>query len=99
MLDHVECLVHQYSPLRAALNPFSAQLVLVLGIALTPVQDLALGLVGLCVHMDLSLKLVKVSLDGIQRVECTAQPGFIGKLAEGTLGLTAFTLCKLPFCV
>ena len=47
---HVELLIHQYPQvllLRAALEPLSAQPVLVFGITLTHVQDLALGLVEL----------------------------------------------------
>jgi len=50
---HVELLVHQYPQvlLRAALKSLSAQPVLVFGIALTHVQDLALGLIELLVHV------------------------------------------------
>ncbi|KAK4827142.1 LOW QUALITY PROTEIN: hypothetical protein QYF61_014736 [Mycteria americana] len=47
---HGELLINQHPQvllLRAALNPFSTQPVFVLGIALTHVQDLALGLVEL----------------------------------------------------
>ncbi|KAK4830184.1 hypothetical protein QYF61_008975 [Mycteria americana] len=70
----------------AALNPFSAQPVLVLGIAPTQVQDLALGLVELHeVCTGPPLKPVKVPLDGIpslQRVDHTTQLGVVGKLAE-----------------
>jgi len=52
--------------LRAALNPFIAQLVLIAGVALTQVQDLALGLVEPHeVHTGPLLKLVQVPLDGI----------------------------------
>ncbi|KAK4813670.1 hypothetical protein QYF61_017637, partial [Mycteria americana] len=73
----------------AALNPFSAQPVFVLGIALTHVQDLALDLVELHeIRTDPPLKPVKVPLDGIpslQRVDCTIQLGVVGKLAEGAL--------------
>ncbi|KAJ7402836.1 hypothetical protein BTVI_83013 [Pitangus sulphuratus] len=72
---------------RAALNPLPAQPVLVLGIALTQVQYLALGFVELNeVGTNLPLKLVQVPLDGIpslQHVDCTAQLGVIDKLAEG----------------
>jgi len=50
----------------AALKPFSAQPVSVLGIALTQVQDLLLGLVELHdVGMGPPLKPVQVLLDGI----------------------------------
>ncbi|KAK4810518.1 hypothetical protein QYF61_004481 [Mycteria americana] len=84
--------------LRAALNPFSAQPVFVLGIAPTSVQDLALGLVQLHeVHMGPSLKPVKVPLDGIpslQRVDCTTQLGVVGKLAEGVLNPTVHVTDK-----
>jgi len=65
---HVEFLVNQHPQvllLRAALNPFSAQPVFVLGIASTQVQDLALGLVGPHeVHMRPLLELVQVPLNG-----------------------------------
>ena len=52
--------------LRAALKPFSAQLLSVLDIALTQMQDLALVLVELhVVEMGPSLKPVQVPLDSI----------------------------------
>jgi len=50
LMGHVELLVSQHPQvllLRAALDPLSAQPVVVLGIAPTRVQDLALGLVEL----------------------------------------------------
>jgi len=50
LLDSLELLVGQHPQvllLRAALNPLCAQPVFVLGIALTQMQDLALGLVAL----------------------------------------------------
>ena len=51
--------------LRAALEPFSTQPVSVLGIALTQVQDLALGLVeALEVGMGTPLKPVQVRYSG-----------------------------------
>ncbi|KAK4814026.1 hypothetical protein QYF61_004656 [Mycteria americana] len=65
---------------RAALNPLIAQPVFVLGIALTQVQDLALGLVE---PHEVCTKPVKVPLDGIpslQRVDHTTQLGVIRKL-------------------
>jgi len=66
---HGEFLTNQHPQvllLRAALNPFSSQPVFVLGIALTHVQDLALGLVQLHrVHMGPLLKPLKVPLDGV----------------------------------
>ena len=74
---HVELLVYQHPQvllLRAALNPFSAQPVSVLGIAPTQVQDLALGLVEPHeVHTGPPLQAVQVPLDGIPsipRVDC-----------------------------
>ncbi|GAB0176690.1 epithelial membrane protein 1 [Grus japonensis] len=89
---HVELLINQHLPSpspQAALNPFSTQPIVVLGIALTHVQDLALGLVELHeVSTDSPLKPVKVPLDGIlsvQRVDHTTQLGVISKLAEGAL--------------
>jgi len=45
---HVQLLIHQYRQVllsRAALNPFISQPVLISGVALAWVQDLALGLV------------------------------------------------------
>ncbi|CAM9606029.1 unnamed protein product, partial [Bubo scandiacus] len=48
LLAHSQCSIHKYLQVllcRAALNPLIAQTVFVLGIALTQVQDLALGLV------------------------------------------------------
>ncbi|KAK4818497.1 hypothetical protein QYF61_014227 [Mycteria americana] len=98
---HVELLINQHPQvllLRAALNPFSAQPVFVLGIAATHVQDLALGLVELHeVHMGPPLKPVKVPLDGIpslQAVYCTTQLGVISKLAEGALDPTVHVADK-----
>ncbi|GAB0191166.1 hypothetical protein GRJ2_001581900 [Grus japonensis] len=73
-------------------------LVVVLRVAPTPVQDLALGLVELhVVRMDLPLKPVKVPVDGIpslQRVDRTTQIGVISKLAEGTLDPTVHVANK-----
>jgi len=65
------------------------QPVFVLGIALTHVQDLALGLIE--VHEVRTGPPVKVPLDSIpplQCVDCTTQLGVIGKLAEGALNAT-----------
>lgn len=65
-MGHVGILVHQHPQMllfRAALDPFCAQPVLVLGIAPTQMQVHALGLVEF--HEDCSgppLKLVKVPL-------------------------------------
>ncbi|KAK4821027.1 hypothetical protein QYF61_012113 [Mycteria americana] len=97
---HVELLINQHPQvlLRAALNPFSAQPVFVLGIALTHVQDFALGLAELHEFlMGPPLKPVKVPLDGIpslQCVDCTTQLGVIGKLAEGALNPTVHVTDK-----
>ena len=65
----VESVINRHSQilnLRAVLNSFSAQIVSVLGIAPTQLQDLALGLVELHeVGMDPLLKPVLVTLDSI----------------------------------
>ena len=45
IVGSVYCLKHKWSP--SAVNPFIPQAVLILGIALTQVQELALGLVEL----------------------------------------------------
>ncbi|KAK4824285.1 hypothetical protein QYF61_012845 [Mycteria americana] len=86
---HVQLFVHQYR--RAALNPFIPQPVLIPGIALTQVQDPALGLVEPHeAHIVPLLQLVQVPLDDIPsfwRVNCTTQLGVICKLAEGALNL------------
>jgi len=77
---------------RAALNPFIFQSVLISGVALTEVQDLALGLVEPHeVHIGPLLELVQVLLNGIlsfRRVHCTTHLGVICKLAEGALNPT-----------
>ncbi|PKU42315.1 rna-directed dna polymerase from mobile element jockey-like [Limosa lapponica baueri] len=95
MLAHVELLVHRHPQvllLRAALNPFCTQPVFVSGIAMSQVQDLALGLVELHeVHMGSLLKPVQVPLDGIpffQRVDHATQLDIVSKLAEGALNPT-----------
>ena len=49
-LAHVQIAIHQYPQVlfsRAVLNPYIPQLVLIVGVAMTPVQDLALGFVEL----------------------------------------------------
>ncbi|GAB0186614.1 mitochondrial enolase superfamily member 1 [Grus japonensis] len=98
---HVELFINQHPQvllLRAAFNPFLAQPVVVLGIALTHMQDLALGLVELHeFRMGPPLQPVKVPLDGIpslQRVNHTTQLGVIGKLAEGALDPTVHVTDK-----
>jgi len=69
---HAELLVNQLPQvllLRTALNPFCTQPVFVFGIALTHVQDLALGLVGPHeVHTGPPLKPVQVPLDSISPI-------------------------------
>ncbi|KAK4824658.1 hypothetical protein QYF61_017031 [Mycteria americana] len=91
---HVQLFIHQYPQVlfrRAALDHIIPQPVLKLRIALTQVQDLALGLVEPQeVHTGPLLQLVQVCLDGIPsfyRVNCTTQLGVICKLAEGALNL------------
>ncbi|NXW38884.1 F16P1 bisphosphatase, partial [Phaetusa simplex] len=72
--------------------PFSAQPVFVPGLAMTHVQDLALGLVEL--HEVLTgppLKPVQVPLDGIPSLQCVdraTQLSVVSKLAEGALNPT-----------
>ena len=81
---------HQPKPqvilFRAALNPFSIQPVLVLGIALVQTQDLEPHEV----HTGPALKPVKVPLDGIPSflVDRTTQLGVIGKSDEGAVNFT-----------
>jgi len=74
------------------------QPLLIAGIAPTPVQDLALGLVEPHeVHTGPFLEFVQVPLDGIPSfwlVNCTTQLGVICKLAEGALDL-AMSLMKM----
>ena len=95
LLAHVQLFIHHYPQVllrRAALNPFIPQPVLILGVALTQVQDLALGLVEPHeVHMGPLFRLVQVPLDGIPslgHVNRTTQLGVIHKLAEGALDPT-----------
>ncbi|KAK4824031.1 hypothetical protein QYF61_009622 [Mycteria americana] len=101
LLGRVELLINQHPQvllLKASLNPFSTQPVFVLGIALTHVQDLALGLAELHeVGTGPNLKPVKVPLDGtpsLQRVDCTTWLGVISKLAEGALSPTVYVIDK-----
>jgi len=98
---HVQLFIPQYSQVllsRAALNPFIPQPLLILGVAPTHVQDLALGLVEPHeVHTGPFLKFVQVPLDGIPSfwcVNCTTQLGVICKVAEGALDL-AKSLMKM----
>jgi len=99
LLAHVELLIYQYPQvlLRAALEPLSAQPVLVFRIAPTHMQDL-FGLVELHgVHAGPPLQSVKVPLNGIpslQRVNHTTQLGVIGRVAEGALSPTVYIANK-----
>jgi len=101
LLGHVGILVNQHPQvllLRATLSTLSAQLLFVLGIALTQMLDLALGLVEphqVCTGSP--LKPIKVPLDGIpslQHIDCTTQLAVIGKLAEGALNPTVHVINK-----
>jgi len=91
LLGHVQLFIPQYPQVlgRAALNPFIPQPVLISGIALIQVQDLALGLVEPHeVHTGPLLKLLQVPLDGILSfwcVNCATHVGVICRLAEGAL--------------
>ncbi|KAK4810053.1 hypothetical protein QYF61_005116 [Mycteria americana] len=96
---HVQLFIHQYPqvPLhRVALDHIIPQPVLVSGVALTQVQELALGLVEPHeVHMGPLLKLVQVSLGGIlslRHVNHTTQLGVVSKLAEGALNPTVYII-------
>jgi len=102
LMGHVELLINQPPQvllLRAALNPFLAQPVFVLGIAPTQVQNPALGLVEL--HEVLTCPLLKpdqVPLDdrlSLQCVDHTTQLGVIGTLAEGALNPTVHVSDKV----
>jgi len=99
LLACVQCFIHQYAQVllcRSAFNEFSPPPVLVLGVALTQMQDLALGLVELHeVHMGSLVKSVKVPLYGIPSLKCinwTAQLGVIHKHAEGALSPTIYII-------
>ncbi|KAK4823584.1 hypothetical protein QYF61_003770, partial [Mycteria americana] len=84
--------------LKAALNPFITQSVLILMIALIQVQDLALGLELHEVHVGQLLKPVKVPLDGIpslKQINYTTRLGVTCKLAEGALNPTVLSLIKI----
>jgi len=95
LVAHVQLFIHRQPQVllgRDLLNSPIPQPVLIVGIALTQMQDLAVGLVEPHeVHTGPLLKLVQVPLDGIPSfwcVSCTAHPGVICKLAEGALDLT-----------
>jgi len=89
LLAHVESSINCHSSirlLRDALMSFSAEPVSVLGIALTQMQNLAVGLVELSeVVVGPPLKPVQVplgSISSLSRVSCTTQVGVICGLAE-----------------
>jgi len=69
---------------------------LILGVAVTHVQDLAVGHLELHeVHMGPILKPVKVPLHGIpslKHVSCTTQVGVLCRLAEGALIPTIYDI-------
>ncbi|KAJ7404096.1 aminopeptidase O [Willisornis vidua] len=100
LMSHVELLI-------TVLNPFPAQPVSMFGIALTQVQEVALGLVEHHdFHSGLPLKPVKVPLDGnpsLQHVNCTTQLGVVAKFAAGALDPTGpvpnkdVTQCQYPY--
>ncbi|KAK4823689.1 hypothetical protein QYF61_005755 [Mycteria americana] len=99
LLAHIQLFTHQYPQVvlcRAALNPFTPQPVLILGLAPTQVRDLALGLVEPHeVYMGPLLKLVPVPLDGIpslRHANLTIQLGVICELAEGVLNPTVYVI-------
>ncbi|KAK4806814.1 hypothetical protein QYF61_005610 [Mycteria americana] len=71
---------------KAALNPFIPQSVLILGIAPTQVQDLALGLVEL--HEVCGGPLLKP----VKGINCITQLGVICKLAEDALNPTVYVV-------
>ncbi|KAK4827889.1 hypothetical protein QYF61_022312 [Mycteria americana] len=91
---HVELLINQHPHvllLRAALNPFSSNLYLCLGLPRPSLVELHE------VRMRPPLKPVKVPLDGIpsiQRVNRTTQLGVVSKLAEGALNSTVHVTNK-----
>ena len=94
---HVQLFIHQYLQVllrRAALNLFIPQPVLILGVASTQVQDLALGLVEPHeVHTGPLLKLIQVPVDGISSlrgVNHTTELGVICKFAEGAFDPTVY---------
>jgi len=95
LVAHVQLFINKYAQVllvRAILNPFNPQPVLVPGVAPVQVQDptLVLGEPHE-VHMGSFLKLVQVPLDGIpclRHVDRTTQISIICKLAEGALSPT-----------
>ena len=80
----------------AALNHFIPQPLLILGVAPTLVQDLAIGLIELHVfHMGPHLKLFQVSLDGTPSIKCVehaTQLGVVCIHGEGALDPAVFVI-------
>jgi len=101
LVAHIKLFIQQYPQVllsRTALNHIIPQPVLIVGVALTQMQDLALGLVE---HHEVLTgplpEFVQVPLDGIPSfwcVTCTTQLGVICKLPEGALNL-AKSLMKI----
>jgi len=95
---HVELLTNQHPQVlhSSTLNPFSTQPVLLLEIALTHMQDLALGVVELHeVDTGLFLQPAKVPLDSIpslNHINYTTQLGVICRLAAGALNPTVYVV-------
>ena len=94
---HVQLFTHQHPQVllgRVALNPFILQPVLIVGVALTQVQDLALGLVEPHeVHVGPLLEFVQVPLDGIpslRRVNRATQLGVLMPSCCSELSLWLF---------
>ncbi|KAK4828525.1 hypothetical protein QYF61_026947 [Mycteria americana] len=91
LLAHVQLFIHQYPQVllcRAALNPFIPQPVLILGVAHTQVQDLALGPVELMRFTWAHF----LSLSRPLHANCTIQLGVVSKLVEGALDPTVYVI-------
>ncbi|KAF4795923.1 hypothetical protein TURU_088863 [Turdus rufiventris] len=91
----VELIISLNPLLRAALNLFSAQSVLVSAIAPNHLQDLALDVVELD-EACTEARLKAAPLDGIPFLwhDCTTQLGVISKLDEGALDPTVHVISK-----
>ncbi|PKU44015.1 hypothetical protein llap_5686 [Limosa lapponica baueri] len=99
LLAHVQLFIHQYAQVllgRSALNPFIPHPILIPGVALSQVQDPALGLVELHeVHMGPLLELVQAPMDGIQSLRhdnCTTQFLCHPHLGESVLNPTVYVM-------
>ena len=93
LLAHVKLAINQYPHIpRAVLHPYIPCVVLIVGVALTQMQDLALGLVELYkVLLGLLLEPIRISLNGVlflRHVDHTPQLGVICIHAEGALNPT-----------